>query len=75
MRLLFALLLLVPVVSAAAELKVLSAGAVEPGLQAFVQLVKRETGDDLKTQFSTAPQIAQRLAAGETFDIVIAPPT
>ncbi len=70
----FALLLLVPALSTAAELKVLSAGAVEPGLQAFVSLVKRETGDDLKTQFSTAPQIAQRLAAGEAFDIVIAPP-
>ena len=36
--------------ASAAEIKVLSAGAVEPGLVAFAQLVKRETGDDLKIQ-------------------------
>ena len=58
----------------AAEVKVLSAGAVEPGLQAFAQLVKRETGHDLRIQFNTAPQIAQRLAAGEAYDILISPP-
>ncbi|HVR94688.1 MAG TPA: substrate-binding domain-containing protein, partial [Casimicrobiaceae bacterium] len=58
----------------AAEIRILSAGAVEPGLLAFVQVVKRETGHDLKTQFATTPQIVQRLAAGEAFDIVIAPP-
>jgi len=70
-------LLLMPVLSAAAfaaEIRILSAGAVEPGLQAFAQVVKRETGHDVKTQFATTPQIVQRLAAGEAFDIVIAPP-
>ena len=60
--------------ASAAEIKVLSAGAVEPGLVAFAQLVKRETGDDLKIQFNTAPRIAQRLAAGEVYDILISPP-
>ncbi len=44
----------------AAEIKVLSAGAVEPGLRAFAQLTKRETGNDLKIEFNTAPQIARR---------------
>ena len=58
----------------AAELKVLSAGAIEPGLHAFAQLAKRETGHDLKIQFNTAPQIARRLAAGEAYDILISPP-
>jgi molybdate transport system substrate-binding protein len=58
----------------AAEIKVLSAGAVEPGLHAFAQIVKRETGHDLKIQFNTAPQIAKRLAAGEVYDILISPP-
>src|ERR1700730_4606831 len=70
-------LLIMPGLSAAsfaAEIKILSAGAVETGLQAFAPLVKRETGHDLKTQFNTTPQIAQRIAAGEAFDIVIAPP-
>lgn len=58
----------------AAELKVLSAGAIEPGLHAFAQLAKRETGHDLKIQFNTAPQIARRLEAGEAYDILISPP-
>ncbi|TMH04855.1 MAG: ABC transporter substrate-binding protein [Betaproteobacteria bacterium] len=70
-------LLMIPALSAtsfAAEISILSAGAVETGLQAFAPVVKRETGNDIKTQFNTTPQIAQRIAAGEAFDIVIAPP-
>ena len=58
----------------AAEVKVLSAGAVEPGLHAFAKLVKGATGHDLAIQFNTAPQIAKRLADGERYDILIAPP-
>jgi molybdate transport system substrate-binding protein len=58
----------------AAEVRVLSAGAVEPGLHAFAALVKRETGHDLKIQFNTAPQIAKRLAANEVYDLLISPP-
>ncbi len=64
----------VPAPSLAAEIKVLSAGAVEPGLHAFAQQVKRELGHDVKIQFNTAPQIAKRLAAGEVYDILISPP-
>jgi molybdate transport system substrate-binding protein len=74
----FAFLLLIAAASTAslaADIKVLSAGAVEPGLNAFAQVVKRETGNDLKIQFNTAPQIAQRLAAGEVYDILISPPS
>ena len=70
-------LLMMPALSAtsfAAEISILSAGAVETGLQAFAPVVKRETGNDIKTQFNTTPQIVQRIAAGEAFDIVIAPP-
>ena len=58
----------------AAEIKVLSGGAVEPGLHAFAVLVKRELGHDLKIQFNTTPQIVKRLAAGEVYDIVIVTP-
>ena len=60
--------------SLAAEIRVLSAGAVEPGLHAFAKLAKQETGHDLRIQFNTAPQIAKRLAAGEVYDILISPP-
>jgi molybdate transport system substrate-binding protein len=58
----------------AAEIRVLSGGAIEPGLEAFAHQVKRELGHDLKIQFNTTPQIVKRLAAGEVYDIVMAPP-
>lgn len=58
----------------AAEVKVLSGGAVEPGLHAFAALVKRDLGHDLKIQFNTTPQIIKRLAAGDVYDIVIVTP-
>jgi molybdate transport system substrate-binding protein len=76
MKKIVAALIIVPVCGAAwaAEVKVLSAGAVEPGLHAFAKLAKQETGHDLRIQFNTAPQIAKRLAAGEVYDILISPP-
>lgn len=60
--------------SLAAEIKVLSGGAVESGLHAFAEKVKRDLGHDLRIQFNTTPQITKRLAAGEVYDIVILPP-
>lgn len=60
--------------AAATEIRVLSAGAVEPGLRAFAEVVRTQTGDELAIQFNTAPRIAQRLAAGESFDVLLAPP-
>jgi molybdate transport system substrate-binding protein len=61
-------------VASAAEIKVLSGGAVEPGLEAFKHQVRREMGHELKIQFNTAPQIAKRLASGDVYDILISPP-
>jgi molybdate transport system substrate-binding protein len=58
----------------AAEVRVLSAGAVEPGVHAFAEVVKRETPHELKVQFNSAPQIEKRLAAGEVYDILITTP-
>ncbi len=58
----------------AAEVTVLSAGAVEPGVLAFAEQVKRDHAIDLKIQFNTAPQIAKRLADGERYDVLISPP-
>ena len=60
--------------AAAADIKVLSGGAVEPGLHAFAELVKRNLGHDLKIQFNTTPQIVKRLAEGDVYDIVIVTP-
>lgn len=56
------------------EVRLLSAGAVEPGVAAFAQQLQRERGVALQIQFNTAPQIAKRLADGETYDILISPP-
>lgn len=58
----------------AADVRVLSGGAVEPGLHAFAEVAKRETGHTLVIQYNTGPQIAKRLAAGEVYDILISPP-
>src|SRR6266700_6729678 len=77
MNRLLAALAMIPVLSTIAgadELKVISAGAVAPGVQAFAEVVKRETGHNLVFQFNTAPEIAKRLAAGDAYDILIAPP-
>jgi molybdate transport system substrate-binding protein len=71
---LFAAALCASVTLHAAEIKVLSAGAVEPGIEAFAHQLKRDTGHDLKILYNTAPQIAKRLAAGEVYDILISPP-
>jgi molybdate transport system substrate-binding protein len=58
----------------AAEVKVLSAGAVEPGLHKAVELFQRSSGHTVSIQFNTAPQIARRMADGYVADILIAPP-
>jgi molybdate transport system substrate-binding protein len=73
-RIIIAAFCLLAGAASAAEIKVISGGAVEPGLEAFAQLVRRDLGHELKILYNTAPQIAKRLAAGEVYDILIAPP-
>src|SRR5947207_12113341 len=58
----------------AAEVKVLSAGAVEPGLHKAVEAFKQASGHTVTIQFNTAPQIARRLQEGTVADVLIAPP-
>src|SRR5262245_29691266 len=60
--------------SMAAEIKVLSAGAVEPGLRAAAGAYAKQSGNEVKIMFNTAPEIRKRIGGGETFDVVIAPP-
>jgi molybdate transport system substrate-binding protein len=59
---------------AAAEITVLSAGAIEPGLRAAVAAFQKETRHEVSITFNTAPQIQKRIRSGETWDVVIAPP-
>jgi len=58
----------------AAEIKVLSAGAVEPGLRSAAGAYSKQSGNPVNITFNTAPEIRKRVAAGEVFDVVIAPP-
>ncbi len=58
----------------AAEITVLSAGAIEPGLRAAVAAYEKETPHKVNITFNTAPQIQKRIGAGETWDVIIAPP-
>ena len=66
-RFIAALLALLSVPAAfAAELKLLSAGAVEPGLRAAVARYERDTGDKVAITFATAPVLRDR-ATGESW--------
>ena len=56
-----------------AEIRVLSAGAVEPGIEKVIGQFRRETGRRLNVAFATAPTILKRVGGGETVDVVIAP--
>lgn len=58
----------------AAEITVLSGGAIEPGLKAAVTAFQKQSTHTVKITFNTTPQIAKRISASEPFDVVIAPP-
>ena len=57
------------------ELKLLSAGAVKRGVAKVAADFERESGSKVNVEFATAPEIRKRVAAGETADVVVAPPT
>lgn len=73
-RILIAAFFLLAGAASAAEITVISGGAVEPGLEAFAQLVRRDLDHELKILYNTAQQIAKRLSAGDVFDILVSPP-
>ena len=58
----------------AAEIAVLSAGAIEPGLKAAVAAFEKQTGHVTKITFNTAPELKKRMDGNPEFDVVIAPP-
>lgn len=53
---------------------VLSGGAVEPGLNAAAAAFQKQTGHTVKITYNTTPQMRKRVGAGDTFDVVLAPP-
>ena len=56
-----------------AQIHILSAGAVQPGLSKVIEIFRCDSGDEVIVSFATAPAIAKRIVAGEIFDIAIAP--
>jgi molybdate transport system substrate-binding protein len=58
----------------AAEITVISGGAIEPGLKAAAAAFEKQSGHRVKITFNTTPQMRKRVAAGDTFDVIIAPP-
>jgi molybdate transport system substrate-binding protein len=58
----------------AADIKVFSAGAIEPGLLRVIEAFKAASANEVRILFNTPAQISQRLAQGEIVDIVIATP-
>jgi molybdate transport system substrate-binding protein len=62
------------VTAEAAEIKIISGGAIEPGLEAVAHSFEKQSGHRVRITFNTAPQLRKRVADGERFDVVIAPP-
>jgi len=58
----------------AAEIRVLSGGAIEPGLKAAAAAFGKQSGHTVSITFNTTPQMRKRVAAGDVFDVVVAPP-
>ena len=63
-----------PLAAAAAELKVLTAGAFKPVLQALAPGFEQRTGHRLVIDNDTAGALQKRIAAGEAFDLVVLTP-
>jgi molybdate transport system substrate-binding protein len=57
----------------AAELKILSAGAPEPGVHAVIEMFKAK-GNTVTVRYATAPAIRKIISDGGGANIVIAPP-
>lgn len=55
-----------------AEIHVLSAGAIEPGLVDAVEAFREQSGGDVRITWATTPVIRKRIAGGDAADVVIA---
>jgi molybdate transport system substrate-binding protein len=77
MRVLLALVLtgVAAVTLSAAELVVMSAGALEAGIMQLAAQYGRDTSHTVRVEIGNAPQLTARLAAGSAADVLIAPTT
>lgn len=63
---------LISVTSFAAEISVLSAGAVKAPVSSLAESYRRETGDKIEISYGTMGFVQQKIAGGEHADVVIA---
>jgi molybdate transport system substrate-binding protein len=59
--------------ASAAEISVLSAGAVEGGLVRLIEQFQRTSGHVVRVEYATSPELSQRLSAAQSADVLIAP--
>jgi molybdate transport system substrate-binding protein len=59
--------------ASAAEISVLSAGAVEGGLVRLIEQFRQTTGHIVRVQYGTSPELTEHLAAAQSADVLIAP--
>ena len=63
-----------PSAAAAADIRILSASAVAPGLAKLAEQYRKDTKNRLRVQYANPPQLERRVGAGESADILIASP-
>jgi molybdate transport system substrate-binding protein len=59
----------------AAEIKVLAAGGMQPGLNAAAKVFRDKTGIEVKFIYEPPADLGKRVAGGEAADIVVSSPT
>ena len=55
------------------DIRVLSAGAMQPGLIAVAPEFRRQSGHELKAAYAIASELRRRIGGGEIADVVLAP--
>jgi molybdate transport system substrate-binding protein len=63
-----------PGAAAAADIKVLSAAAVAPGLAKLAEQYRKDTKNRLRIQYANPQQLERRVGSGEAADVLIAGP-
>lgn len=63
-----------PATAAAADIKILSAAAVAPGLSKIAEQYRKETKNRLRISYATPAQLERRLGGGEAADVLIGTP-
>jgi molybdate transport system substrate-binding protein len=58
-----------------ADIELLSAGAVEPGLKAAIAQFEQSTGHKVSITFQSAPRLKSRLDSQQFADVIVGPPS